>query len=180
MTTPFTSITSCITFPRPITSGSAVGNVTIIPTGEWRFEFNVHAACLWKRWKLRGARVTFAVIFTPLTGTKVRRFTTASWSVTSKPLLIALCTHLSPYTSARHNVLYIRSSFDLVSSGCFKCCNRKEKKNSENPNTERSVETEACVTTKELAQWLPTLYFNRISLLISAERRNKLTILYDC
>jgi hypothetical protein len=126
MTTLFMSFTSSITFRWPITSGTAVGNVVIIQTGEWRFDDNARAAYLWKRWKLRGARVMF--------GMKVRSFTTASWSVPSKPLLVALYTLLSPYTSPRHNVLYVQSSFNLVSSGCFKCCNMKDK-NIENSNT---------------------------------------------
>jgi hypothetical protein len=130
MTTPFTSFKSLTIFQRLITSGIAVANVIIIQTGERRFEDNARTAYLWKRWKLRGARAMFAITFTALVGTKVRKLIPAASSVTSKPPRV-LGTHLS-YASPRHDFLYIRSPFDLVSSGCFKCCNIKREKNNDN------------------------------------------------
>jgi hypothetical protein len=125
------SLKSLITSRRSIMCGIALANVIVIQTGEWRLEDNARRAYLWTRWKLRGTGAMFAITFTASVGTTVRNWTLASPSVTSKPLPIALHTHLS-YASPRHDLLYIRFPFNLVSSGCFKCCNIEREKNNEN------------------------------------------------
>jgi hypothetical protein len=120
MITPFMSFRESITLRWPVTSRTAVGDVIIIQTCEWRFEDDVSTAQVWKRWKLRVARKVTTVTFSILVGTNVGIFRSASPFVISKPSVTVLRVQLF-YTSLRHNLLYIWPSFDLVSSGFLKC-----------------------------------------------------------
>lgn len=107
-------------------SGTVVGDVISVETGEWRFEGSARMAHLWKRWETRQSRGTFTAILSTPVGTKVLIIRPTCWFATSKPIATVLRDRLVSYSSPRHNVQNIWSSFDLVSSGFFKRYNTKQ------------------------------------------------------